>query len=96
MQISYSEAYKYAEILEILSNPYALMICDHLFEKDEYISPEDLSEIVKTTESKVEDILYDLEKRGIVDKDLVQGKYLYHANSSTYAYFVQRLINLID
>ena len=96
MKISYSEAYKYADILEILANPYALMICDYLFEKDEYTSAEELSEIVKTTESKVKDILYDLEKKGIVDKDRVDDEDKYHPNSTTYARFAQRLLSIID
>lgn len=96
MQLSYSEAYKYAEIIEILANPYALMICDHLFEKNDYVSAEELSELTKTTESKVKDILYDLEKKGIIDKDRVNGEEMYQSNSTSYARFVQRLISIID
>jgi len=94
--ITYSNASKYSEIFEILSDPYALMITSFLFENEGAFTAEELARTIKTTDDKVTDIcesLCDLEVFE-ADRDAPEAKYFladYH-----YGNVVEDIIRRID
>ncbi|HVX92828.1 MAG TPA: hypothetical protein VHA74_01805 [Candidatus Dojkabacteria bacterium] len=94
--MTYSEAYKYSEVLEIMANPYALMIMDFMYEHDGYHAIDELVKITGTSESKIRDLMYKLEHKSIVDKDFVDDVDKYQIQQGSFSYFIERLISIID
>jgi len=94
--MTYSEASRYSEIFETISDPYALQILDFLFENRDKFNAEHLAKEVKTSESKIQNICEKLRKLTVLDKDYVEGKTVYQTIDSRYANFIEKIINAID
>ncbi len=91
-----SEAAKYANMLEVLSDYEALILCDYMFEDEEYRTIEELAQHCDMSERKVRDLCYDLEKLGVFREDLIYGLEKYNKGSGDSAYFVEKIINIFD
>ncbi len=94
--LTYSQAYKYSEVLEIVADPYALMVMSFLYEHDGYHAIDELVKMTGTTESKINDMLYKLVNKGIIDKDYVDNAEKYQIQQGNFSYFIERLISIID
>ncbi|MBI2356838.1 hypothetical protein HYV12_02185 [Candidatus Dojkabacteria bacterium] len=94
--MTYAQATKYARIFEVVSDPYALLILDHLFETEEEVTVEGLVAITESTESKVRYICEKLVDLNILDRDYKDGREYYEALDSQYGNFMEYVIERID
>ncbi|KKR06094.1 MAG: hypothetical protein UT34_C0001G0134 [candidate division WS6 bacterium GW2011_GWF2_39_15] len=94
--MTYSQADKYSRMFRVLSDPYALLILDILFETDGEQTPEELASQVKTSESKARGICEELRQLNVLDKDNEDGRDVYEAIDSQYGNFLEAVIEKID
>ncbi|HRI05968.1 MAG TPA: winged helix-turn-helix domain-containing protein [Candidatus Dojkabacteria bacterium] len=94
--MTYSIATRYANMFEVMADPYALMILDFLFETHEEKTVEELVKETKTTESKVRYICEKLVDLNVLDKDYRDGKEYYEALDTQYGNFLEYVIERID
>lgn len=91
-----SQASKYSRLFKVLSDPYALIIMDILYESNEDLSAEQIAERANTTVSKVNNICAALIREYIVDKEYDNGEEEYRAINSSQANFLKVIVERID
>jgi hypothetical protein len=91
-----SQASKYSQLFKILSDPYALLIMDILYESNEDLSAEEIAKRAHTTTSKVNSICAALIREYIVDKEYDDGEEEYRAINSSQANFLKVIVERID
>jgi hypothetical protein len=94
--MTYSQASKYSQLFKILSDPYALVIMDILYESYEDLSAKEIAEKANTTVSKVNSICTALIREYIIDKEYDDGEEEYRAIDSSQANFLKVIIERID
>lgn len=72
-----SQAQKWAEVFELMSDWRKLVLLVHIMEANDYVSLTELADVAKTSESKTRQMLTKMEKEYLVDEE-VKGDYSYY------------------
>lgn len=72
-----SQAQKWAEVFELMSDWRKLVLLVHIMEANDYVSLAELADVAKTSESKTRQMLTKMEKEYLVDEE-VKGDYSYY------------------
>lgn len=91
--ITRNQAYKYAELFQLLSDPQSLMIMCVLEEKENDHTPESLAEFAQCSVSEAERHLSKFENESIVTRDHVDGVDYYQFSKTSKGRFIETVIN---
>ncbi len=94
--MTYAVASRYANLFEIVSDPYAIVILHHLFEVHQPVLVEDLVKESKTTEGKVRAICEGLRRMNILDKDSTDEGDTYSATNNSMANTAEEIFKRIN
>ncbi len=94
--MNYSLASRYSRIFKLMGNPYTLIILDHLFENRKPMTLEELVVVSKTTKGTVQSICEELYDLTIVDRDYAGETTTYTALDTSYANYIEKMIEYID